>query len=64
VSLPTVRLLQGPSVAELAAEIDPQLRAAPVASLSEAELLSRVDELSDAELDAALGSLLDEGMIF
>jgi NAD(P)-dependent dehydrogenase (short-subunit alcohol dehydrogenase family) len=63
VTLPTVRFLQGPSVTELAQEIAPHLeRSQPNGESAEPEtagLLGRVDELSDAEVDAALLRLLD-----
>jgi acyl transferase domain-containing protein/acyl carrier protein len=66
VSLPTVRFLQGPTVAELAAEIEPQLPAensmSTPAHVSN-ELLHRVDELSDAEVDAELADLLAGGSV-
>jgi hypothetical protein len=59
VTIPTVRLLQGPSLAELAADLEPRLEAGPGSPRSHAELLERVDELSDAEVDAALAALLN-----
>jgi hypothetical protein len=70
VSLPTVRFLQGPAITELVLEIDPLLAQASLAQArdanestasppaDEAALLARVDELSDAEVDAALADLL------
>jgi acyl transferase domain-containing protein len=66
VSLPTVRFLQGPALAELAAEIEPQLAQETVVAAQlqdDKELLRRVDELSDAEVDAALADLLTGGSI-
>ncbi|HXC26242.1 MAG TPA: type I polyketide synthase [Gemmatimonadaceae bacterium] len=74
VSLPMVRFLQGPPIAELATEIEPllELAAATVTASSvdaspsvaalayEAELLERVDDLTDAEVSAALANLLAE----
>jgi acyl transferase domain-containing protein len=59
VTIPTVRLLQGPSLAELAADLEPRLEAGHGSPRSHAELLERVDELSDAEVDAALAALLN-----
>jgi acyl transferase domain-containing protein len=60
-----VRLLQGPTLEELSAEIGPLMKehseAAPIAQADdEAALLARVDDLTEAELDSALASLLKE----
>jgi acyl carrier protein len=63
VSLPTIRLLQGPSLAELAAEIEPRLQAERVVPPPRSDLLRRVDDLTDAEVDAALTALLNEGVV-
>jgi NAD(P)-dependent dehydrogenase (short-subunit alcohol dehydrogenase family) len=66
VSLPTVRLLQGPTIAELAMELEPLLqRAAPAAAAQDVEALvaEQVDELTDDEVDAALRELLAGGAI-
>jgi NAD(P)-dependent dehydrogenase (short-subunit alcohol dehydrogenase family) len=74
VSLPTVRFLQGPAIAELVLEIEPLLipdnladdtardvtghTATRESTAHDAALLDRVDELSDTEVDAALAELL------
>jgi acyl transferase domain-containing protein len=63
VSLPTVRFLQGPALAELAAEIEPLLvtihdTATPAASSSDT---IDVDAMSNDEVDAALAALLNGG---
>jgi hypothetical protein len=67
VSLPTVRFLQGPTIAELAAELGPMLEsvapsAAAVTGL-DAVTVERVDELTDSEVDAALRELLEGGAV-
>jgi acyl transferase domain-containing protein/acyl carrier protein len=61
VRIPTVRFLQGPTLAELSTEIRPQLnqRSEPNAgSESKGGLLARLDDLTDSEVDAALADLL------
>ena len=72
VSLPLVRILEGPSVAQLAADVLAQLADAAAVSgargraaqrapkLGAAELLARVDELSDADVDRLLDELTAE----
>jgi acyl transferase domain-containing protein len=57
-AIPIVHFLEGRTVVQLAAEILPRL-AAP--SISESELLERVDEMSEAELDTQLARLLAAG---
>lgn len=62
VSLPMVRFLQGPPIDALVAEIEPLLELASPASVAssspDADLLVRVDDLTDAEVEAALADLL------
>ncbi len=61
VSLPLVQILQGPSVDELAAQLLEQLaQTTERPQAGEAELLAKLDLLSEAEVDAALASLLSE----
>jgi acyl transferase domain-containing protein/acyl carrier protein len=62
-----VRFLQGPTLAQLSAEIEPLMRQSSDAdAIVEPEdagaLLARVDDLTEAELDAALVRLLNNGV--
>ena len=62
-----VRFLQGPTLAQLCAEIEPLMtQLSHGVAIAEPEdagsLLARVDDLTEAELDAALGRLLDDGV--
>jgi acyl transferase domain-containing protein/acyl carrier protein len=62
-----VRFLEGPTLAQLCAEIEPLMKqSAQQAAIAEPEdagsLLARVDDLTEAELDAALDRLLDDGV--
>jgi acyl transferase domain-containing protein len=62
-----VRFLQGPTLAQLCAEIEPLMKqSSHGVAIAEPEdagsLLARVDDLTEAELDAALVRLLDDGV--
>jgi acyl carrier protein len=66
-ALSMVRFLQGPTLAQLCAEIEPLMKqSSNGVAVAEPEgagsLLARVDDLTEAELDAALDRLLDEGV--
>jgi hypothetical protein len=63
----TVRFLQGPTLAQLCAEFEPMIKqSSQRAAIAEPEdarsLLARVDDLTEAELDAALIGLLNDGV--
>ncbi len=67
--VPMVKILQGPSVAQLAADLlamvpEPQARPAASGARAEAagpvDLLAQVDTMQDDEIDALLGQLLAE----
>ncbi len=62
-----VRFLQGPTLAELSAEIEPLMKqSSHEVAIAEPEdagsLLARVDDLTEAELDDALARLLNDGI--
>jgi acyl transferase domain-containing protein/acyl carrier protein len=62
-----VRFLQGPTLAQLCAEIELLMKqSSHGVAIAEPEdagsLVARVDDLTEAELDAALGRLLDDGV--
>jgi hypothetical protein len=62
-----VRFLQGPTLAQLCAEIEPLMKQLPHGdAIAEPEdagaLLARVDDLTEAELDAALVGLLNDDL--
>jgi acyl transferase domain-containing protein/aryl carrier-like protein len=70
VLIPMVRLLQGPSLAQIAGQLAEQLEAgaeavrpAPAAAappVAAADLLAKVDEMSDEEVEAMLNKLMGE----
>ncbi len=62
VSLPIARLLEGKSIAELAAELVAgiEIGAGPAKPATGEQLLLQVDSLSETELDAALSRMLAE----
>jgi hypothetical protein len=66
VAVSTVRFLEGPTLAQLCAEIERLIKqSTQQAAIAEPEdarsLLARVDDLTEAELDAALDRLLNNG---
>jgi acyl transferase domain-containing protein len=66
VALPTVRLLQGPTIAELADELASMLEQSspPSAAAATADsIAAQVDALTDEEVDAALRELMERGAL-
>ncbi|MFO0004705.1 MAG: acyl carrier protein, partial [bacterium] len=64
VGVPVLRLLRGPSIDELAQGLAAELEARAAAESAAAaakDLMDRVDELDEGEMDALLAELMEEG---